>query len=58
MRLERKEKHAIELREKQKMNLMAAMAKSRDQKSRKAREDFYRPAFSGTVLAARQQEAK
>lgn len=58
MYLERKERHAIELRERKKMNLMAAMAKSRDRKSRKAREDFRRSAFCGTILAPGQQDPK
>lgn len=56
MHLEHKEKHAIELRERQKKSLMVAMAKSRDRRARKAREDFQRPAFFGTALAPEQQE--
>lgn len=59
MRLEHKEKHAIALKEEQRKNLMIAIAKSNDRKSRKAREDFHRPAFYGTVLTAgRQQDPK
>lgn len=58
MYLEHKEKHAIDLKEKQKLNLMAAMAKSKDRKPRKAREDFHRPAFCGTILAPGQQEPR
>lgn len=56
MRLEHKERHAIELRERQKRSLMVAVGKTRDRKSRKAREDFRRPAFYGTALAPGQQE--
>lgn len=58
MYLEHKEKHAIDLKERQRLNLMAAMAKSKDRKSRKAREDFHRPAFCGTILAPGQQKLK
>lgn len=57
MYLEHKEKHAIELRERRKMDLLAA-ARSRDRKSRRAREEFRRPAFSGTILAPGQQDPK
>lgn len=56
MRLERKEKHAIALKEEQRKNLMIAIARSNDRKSRKAREDFRRPAFYGTVLTAGGQQ--
>lgn len=54
--MDRKEKHAIALKEERKKNLMIAIARSNDRKSRKAREDFHRPAFYGTVLTARGQQ--
>lgn len=56
MRLEHKEKHAMALKEEQRKNLMIAIARSNDRKSRKAREGFRRPAFYGTVLTARGQQ--
>ena len=54
--MDRKEKHAIALKEERKKNLMEAMARMNDRKWRKAREDFRRPAFYGTVLTVRGQQ--
>lgn len=57
--MDRKEKHAIVLKKERKKNLMEAMARMNDRKWRKAREDFRRPAFYGTILTAgRQQDLK
>lgn len=53
-RMERKEKHAFRLKAEQRQELLIALGRRRDRKTKKARENFKRPAFQGTLLEAKQ----
>lgn len=52
-RMERKEKHVFRLKAEQRQELLIALGRRRDRKTKKARENFRRPAFQGTVLESK-----
>lgn len=54
--MDRQEKKGIRMNVEQRRALMVELSKRRDERYRKAREDFRRPAFAGTELASRQQD--
>lgn len=49
-RLGTKEKLAFKLKSEQRKELLIELSRKRDWKAKKAKENFRRPAFSGTVL--------
>lgn len=55
-RLEAKEKHGFRLKAEQRKELLVELGRKRDWKSKKARENFERPAFFGTALEPRGQQ--
>jgi hypothetical protein len=49
-RIEQKDKHGFKLKAEQRKGLFIILGRKRDWKTRRAREEFRRPAFEGTVL--------
>ena len=49
-RIEQKEKHGFKLNVEQRRELLIALGRKRYRKSKRAREEFRRPAFQGTLL--------
>ena len=49
-RIEQKDKHGFKLKAEQRKGLLIILGRKRDWKTRRAREEFRRPAFEGTVL--------
>ena len=49
-RIEQKDKHGFKLIAEQRKGLLIILGRKRDWKTRRAREEFRRPAFEGTVL--------
>lgn len=52
-RIEQKDRHGFKLKAEKRKELLIALGQKRDWKTRRAREDFRRPAFQGTVLEPR-----
>lgn len=58
-RIEQKDKHGFKLKAEQRKELLIALGRKRDWKTKKARENFSRPAFWGTALESKsRQESK
>lgn len=49
-RIGNKEKHEYKLKSERQKELLIALGRRRDWKSKRAREEFRRPAFEGTAL--------
>lgn len=49
-RIEQKDKHGFKLKAEQRKGLLIILGRKRDWKTRRARKEFRRPAFEGTVL--------
>ncbi len=49
-RIDQKDKHGFKLKAEQRKELLIALGRKRDWKTKRAREDFRRPAFQGTSL--------
>lgn len=58
-KMEQKEKRGFRLTAEQRLELLIALGRKRDWKTKKARENFNRPAFWGTALETKShQESK
>lgn len=55
-KIEQKETHGFRLTAEQRQELLIALGRKRDWKSKKARENFKRPAFQGTALESKSHQ--